>query len=226
MTDTPVSQPNGPDSLVLALSKGRILDETLPLLAAAGIEPVDDLGASRKLMVETTRPGVRLLVLRAQDVPTFVDRGAADLGVAGKDVLLEHEGGGLYEPLDLGIARCRLMVARPRGESREWQGGNRRPRVATKYVKTARQFFADQGQQVDTIKLYGSMEIAPAMGLADWIVDVVDTGSTLKANGLEAHELIADVSSRLIANRASMKMKHAPMRAFVQALQGAVKARG
>lgn len=208
--------------LVLALSKGRILAETLPLLAQAGVEPADDLNNSRKLMIDTSMPGLRLLVLRAQDVPTFVERGAADLGVAGKDVLLEHGGDGLYEPLDLGIARCRLMVARPLGAGVDWPVVGRRPRVATKYVKTARKFFADRGQQVDTIKLYGSMEIAPALGLADWIVDVVDTGSTLTANGLEAHELIAPISSRLVVNKAAMKMKHLPIRRFMTSLREAV----
>jgi len=208
--------------LVLALSKGRILEETLPLLARAGIEPAHDLNHSRRLMIDTSRPGLRLLVLRAQDVPTFVERGAVDLGVAGKDVLLEHDGDGLYEPLDLCIARCRLMVARPAGTGQDWPALGRRPRVATKYVKTARKFFADRGQQVDTIKLYGSMEIAPALGLADWIVDVVDTGSTLAANGLEAHELISPISSRLVVNKAAMKTKHQPIRTFMTSLQAAL----
>ena len=210
--------------LVLALSKGRILQETLPLLARAGIEPSGDLNSSRKLMIDTSRPGLRLLVLRATDVPTFVERGAADLGVAGKDVLMEHDGDGLYEPLDLGIAQCRLMVARPSGMAREWTTAARRPRVATKYVKTAREFFAGRGQQVDTIKLYGSMEIAPALNLADWIVDVVDTGSTLVANGLEAHELIATISSRLVVNKAAMRSKHEAIQAVVDALGSAVQA--
>lgn len=211
--------------LVLALSKGRILEESLPLLAAAGIEPTESLSSSRKLVLETTRKDIRLLVVRAQDVPTFVEYGAADLGIAGKDVLLEHEGQGLYEPLDLGIARCRLMLARPAGAPDTLPGYGRRPRVATKYVNTTRRYFAARGQQVDTVKLYGSMEIAPAMGLSDWVVDVVETGSTLVANGLEAHDVIVEISSRLVANKAAMKMKHAVMHQLIETLRGAVAAR-
>lgn len=193
-------------SLTLALSKGRILEETLPLLAAAGIEPEEDPLTSRKLVFATGRDELRLLVIRAADVPTFVAYGAADLGVAGKDVLIEHGGRDLYEPLDLGIATCRLMVA---GLPGALDGGARRPlRVATKYVETARAHFARSGRQVELIKLYGSMELAPIVGLADVIVDLVDTGNTLKANGLEAFETIEPISARLVVNKAAMKMKH------------------
>ncbi len=191
-------------SLTIALSKGRIFKETLPLLQAAGITPADDPDSSRKLILDTNLEDVKLVILRATDVPTYVQYGAADLGVAGKDVLMEHGGAGLYEPLDLGIARCRLMVAgRPDASQR---GG--RLRIATKYVNVTRRFFAARGRQVETIKLYGSMELAPLVGLADRIVDVVDTGNTLKANGLAPLEHIADISSRLIVNKAAMKMKH------------------
>ncbi len=189
--------------LTLALSKGRILDETLPLLVAAGIRPVDD-PASRKLILRTERDDVRLLVIRASDVPTFVEHGAADLGVAGKDVLLEHGGAGLYEPLDLGIARCRLMVAAPVGAA-EPTG---RLRIATKYVAATRRHYAARGEQVEIIKLYGSMELAPLVGLADRIVDLVDTGNTLRANGLAPIEEVCAISSRLVVNKAAMKMKH------------------
>lgn len=203
------------EHLIIALSKGRILDDTLPLLAAAGIEPVDDPARSRKLVLDTTDPGVKLVVLRATDVPTYVQYGAADLGVSGKDVLMEHGGGDLYEPLDLGIARCRLMVA-------GFPDAHRRPgtlRVATKFVNITRRYFAEQGRQVETIKLYGSMELAPIAGLADLIVDLVDTGRTLEANGLVPLEHIADISSRMIVNRASMKLKHKPIKAFLAKLE-------
>ena len=204
--------------LTIALSKGRIFKETLPLLAAAGIVPIDDPETSRKLILDTDQPDVKLVIIRATDVPTYVQYGAADLGVAGKDVLLEHGGEGLYEPLDLRIARCRLMVAghpdqRPRLN---------RPRVATKFVNTSRRYFADQGRQVEIIKLYGSMELAPLVGLADYIVDVVDTGNTLKANGLAPLEHIADISSRLIVNKAAMKMKHARIKAVMNRMATAV----
>ena len=204
--------------LTIAISKGRILSEALPLLDAAGVRPVDDPDASRKLVFDTNRDDVRLLVLRAQDVPTFVEHGAADLGIAGKDVLLEHGGEGLYEPLDLGIARCRMVVA-VRGGG---QALPRRPRVATKYVETTRRFFAAAGVQAEIIKLYGSMELAPVVGLADCIVDLVDTGGTLAANGLVEIDEVCAISSRLIANKASMKMKHARMKAFIDALDGVV----
>lgn len=193
-------------SLTLALSKGRILEDTLPLLAAAGIEPEEDPLDSRKLVFATNREGLRLLVIRAADVPTFVAYGAADLGVAGKDVLIEHGGQDLYEPLDLGIAKCRLMVA---GLPGALEGAANRPlRVATKYIDTARAHFARAGRQVELIKLYGSMELAPIVGLADVIVDLVDTGNTLRANGLEPFETIREISSRLVVNKAAMKMKH------------------
>ena len=194
-------------ALTLALSKGRILDELLPLLARAGVRPDEDPLKSRKLEFATNRAGLRLLVIRAADVPTFVEYGAADLGVAGKDVLMEHGGGNLYEPLDLGIARCKLMVAGKPGALEQLRG--RRPRVATKYVELTRRHFARKGQQVELIKLYGSMELAPLVGLADLIVDLVDTGNTLKANGLAPLETIAEISSRLVVNKAAMKMKHA-----------------
>ncbi len=200
--------------LTIALSKGRILKESLPLLAHAGIEPVDDLATSRKLILSPSRADVKLVIIRAQDVPTYVDYGAADLGIAGKDVLMEHGGDGLYEPLDLGIARCRMMVAGRPGENQS----PRRLRIATKYVNTTREFFARQGVQAEIIKLYGSMELAPLENLADRIVDLVDTGNTLKANGLVPLEHIADISSRLIVNKAAMKMKHAAVKAFVSAM--------
>ncbi|MDS4069467.1 MAG: ATP phosphoribosyltransferase [Candidatus Competibacter sp.] len=204
--------------LTIALSKGRIFKETLPLLAAAGIVPADDPETSRKLILDTTQADVKLVIIRATDVPTYVQYGAADLGVAGKDVLMEHGGEGLYEPLDLNIARCRLMVAgRPDHRPR-----SSRPRIATKYANTTRRWFADQGRQVEVIKLYGSMELAPLVGLADYIVDVVDTGNTLKANGLAPLEHIADISSRLIVNKAAMKMKHARIKAIMERMAAAV----
>lgn len=202
------------NTLTIALSKGRILEETLPLLARAGISLRDDPNKSRKLILDTSDPTVKLVVIRAADVPTYVQYGAADLGVAGKDVLMEHGGNGLYEPLDLGIASCRLMVAGRPGKT----ASERRLRVATKYVNVTRNYFAALGSQVEIIKLYGSMELAPLVGLADIIVDLVDTGNTLKANGLEAREKIADISSRLIVNKASMKMKHARVQAFIEKL--------
>jgi ATP phosphoribosyltransferase len=204
--------------LTIAISKGRILIEALPLLDAAGIRPDDEPDSSRKLVLNTNRDDVRLLVLRAQDVPTYVEHGAADLGIAGKDVLLEHGGDGLYEPLDLGIARCRMVVAARRGQEQL----PRRPRVATKYVVSTRRYFAAAGVQAEIIKLYGSMELAPVVGLADCIVDLVDTGGTLAANGLVEIEQVCAISSRLIANKASMKMKHALMKAFIDSLAGAV----
>ncbi|MGD8430236.1 MAG: ATP phosphoribosyltransferase [Ectothiorhodospiraceae bacterium] len=210
------------DTLTIALSKGRILKDTLPLLAAAGIQPTEDPDASRKLVLETTAPGVRLVIVRATDVPAYVRYGAADLGVAGKDVLLEAGGEDLYEPLDLRIARCRLMVA---GRSGARIAG-RRPRVATKFVNIARRHFAEQGRQAEVIKLYGSMELAPLVGLADFIVDLVDTGNTLRANGLEPIEHIADISSRLVVNKASMKMKHRRVRPFIDRMREAVEDNG
>ncbi len=196
-----------PDTLTLALSKGRILEATLPLLASAGITLEDDPETSRKLVFETNKPGLRLLVIRASDVPTFVSYGAADIGVAGKDVLIEHGGADLYEPVDLGIAKCRLMTA---GLPGAMDAAKHRPlRVATKYVETTRAHFARIGRQVEIIKLYGSMELAPIVGLADVIVDLVDTGNTLYANGLEPFDLIEDISARLVVNKAAQKMKHA-----------------
>ena len=207
------------EQLTLALSKGRIFTETLPLLAHAGIEPLDDPDSSRKLILDTNHADVKLVIIRASDVPTYVQYGAADLGVAGKDVLMEHGGEGLYEPLDLCIARCRLMVA-----GREpWSEQAQRLRIATKYVNSTRRYFAEQGQQVEIIKLYGSIELAPLVGLADLIVDVVDTGNTLKANGLRPLEKIADISSRLVVNKASMKRKHARVQGFIEQLAEAVR---
>ncbi len=202
--------------LTIAVSKGRIFEEALPLLAAAGIVPVDDPKTSRKLILATNRDDVQMVIIRATDVPTFVEYGAADLGIAGKDVLLEYDADGLYEPLDLGISRCRLMTAGRVGET----VGCGPLRVATKYVKTAQRYFADQGIQADVIKLYGSMELAPLVGLADCIVDLVDTGNTLKANGLEPWELITEISSRLVVNKASMKMKHAAVSELIQQIEG------
>jgi len=193
-----------PEMLTIALSKGRILEQTLPLLSPLGIEPLEDPEHSRNLVLPTTDPAVRLIIVRATDVPTYVAGGGADVGVAGKDVLMEQGGHGLYEPIDLGIARCRLMVAGHPDASLE----GRRLRVATKFVNIPRRHFAGKGRQVDLIKLYGSMELAPLVGLADVIVDLVDTGNTLRANGLEPLEPIADISSRLVVNKASMKLRH------------------
>lgn len=190
--------------LTIAVSKGRIFEEALPFLEEAGIKPVDDPSTSRKLILSTTREDVQLVIIRATDVPTFVEYGAADLGIAGKDVLLEHGAESLYEPLDLKIAKCRLMTAAIKGAP-EPKG---RIRVATKYVNTAQSYFAKRGIQAEIIKLYGSMELAPLVGLADCIVDLVDTGNTLRANNLEERELIMNISSRLVVNKAAMKMKN------------------
>jgi ATP phosphoribosyltransferase len=194
--------------ITIALSKGRIFEETAPLLKAAGIIPLDDPETSRKLILATNRPDVRLIVVRASDVPTYVQYGAADLGIAGKDVLNEHGGDGLYQPLDLQIARCRMMVAVPAGfdyEAAVKRGA--RLKVATKYLQTAREHFAKKGVHVDLIKLYGSMELAPLVGLADAIVDLVSSGGTLKANNLVAVEEIMQISSRLVVNQAALKLK-------------------
>ncbi|GGK07877.1 ATP phosphoribosyltransferase [Pseudomonas matsuisoli] len=207
--------------LTIALSKGRILDDTLPLLAAAGIEPTENPDKSRKLIIPTSQDDVRLLIVRATDVPTYVEQGAADLGVAGKDVLMEHGGQGLYEPLDLRIARCKLMTAGKVGAA-EPKG---RLRVATKFVNVAKRYYAEQGRQVELIKLYGSMELAPLVGLADKIIDVVDTGNTLRANGLEPQDIIATISSRLIVNKASMKMQHERIQSLIETLREAVESR-
>jgi ATP phosphoribosyltransferase len=191
--------------LTIAVSKGRIYEEALPLLAEAGIVPTDDPNTCRKLILSTTRPDVQLVIIRATDVPTFVEYGAADLGIAGKDVLLEHGAESLYEPLDLGIARCRLMTA----TRKDAPPINGRVRVATKFVNIAQRYFASLGIQAEIIKLYGSMELAPLVGLADCIVDLVDTGNTLKANDMEPRDLIMNISSRLVVNKAAMKMKNA-----------------
>ena len=207
--------------LTIALTKGRILQETLPLLQRAGIEPVEDISASRKLVFDTNCDGVRLLILRGSDVPTYVQYGAADLGVSGKDTLMEHGGNDIYEPLDLGIARCKLMTAAVAGAGPR----HGRIRVATKYVNVARRYYAEQGRQADIIKLYGAMELAPIMALADEIVDIVDTGNTLRANGLEARESIADISSRVIVNRPAMKKKYQLIQPLLDRLADAV-ARG
>ena len=212
--------------ITIALSKGRIFDETLPLLEAAGIVPAEDPEASRKLIIGTNRPDTRIIIVRASDVPTYVQYGAADVGVAGKDVLLEHGGDGLYQPLDLEIARCRLAVATRRGF--DWAGNVQRGariRVATKYVQTAREHFATKGMHVDLIKLYGSMELAPLVGLADAIVDLVSSGSTLRANNLVAVEEILSVSARLIVNQAALKLKHDVMQQLLDTLRSAVAAR-
>lgn len=198
--------------LTIAVSKGRIYEEALPLLKEAGITPLDDPEKSRKLILQTTRDDVQLVIIRATDVPTFVEYGAADLGIAGKDVLLEHGAESLYEPLDLKIACCKLMTATHK-DAPEISG---RVRVATKYVKTAQRYFASLGIQAEIIKLYGSMELAPLVGLADCIVDLVDTGNTLKANGLEPRELIMNISSRLVVNKAAMKMKHQAIAALLE----------
>jgi len=208
-------------SLTIALSKGRILKDTLPLLEAAGICLLEDPEHSRKLIFPTSRDGVNVVILRATDVPTFVQHGAADIGVAGKDVLVEHGAEGMYELVDLNIARCRLMVAGKVGA----QKPDRRLRVATKFINIAKRYYAARGEQVELIKLYGSMELAPIMDMADVIVDVVDTGKTLKENGLEPLELIMPVSSRLIVNKTAMKLKQADILPLVQLLEAAVAER-
>lgn len=206
------------DTITIALSKGRIYKETMPLLKAAGIEALDDPETSRKLILDTTSENIKLVIIRATDVPTYVEYGAADLGVVGKDVLMEHGGEGLYEMLDLKIACCKLMTAGlkdvplPEGQLK----------VATKFVNCARRYFAEQGRQIEVIKLYGSMELAPIVGLADCIVDVVDTGNTLRANGLVPQEHIADISSRLVVNKASMKMKHTQLKQILDKVSAAV----
>ncbi|OSP95352.1 ATP phosphoribosyltransferase [Burkholderia pseudomallei] len=207
--------------LTLALSKGRIFEETVPLLAAAGVTVAEDPETSRKLILPTTDPNLRVIVVRATDVPTYVEYGAADFGVAGKDVLLEH-GGGLYQPIDLNIARCRMSVAVPAGfdyANAVRQGA--RLRVATKYVETAREHFAAKGVHVDLIKLYGSMELAPLVGLADAIVDLVSSGGTLKANNLVEVEEIMPISSRLVVNQAALKLKRAALKPFLDAFERA-----
>ncbi len=212
------------DGITLALSKGRIFEDTLPLLAAAGITPIDDPEKSRKLIIDTNRPDVRLLIVRASDTPTYVQYGAADLGIAGKDVLIEHGGVGLYQPLDLKIARCRMCVAVPKGF--DYAAAVRRGariRVATKYMQTAREHFASKGVHVNLIKLYGSMELAPLVGLADAIVDLVSSGGTLRANNLVEVEEIMAISSRLVVNQASLKMKHTLLQPVIDAFAKVVK---
>ena len=206
------------EQLTIALSKGRILEETLPLFAAAGIEPTEDIFKSRKLIFDTNHDNIKLVVIRATDVPTYVEYGGADMGVAGKDVLMEHGGAGLYEPLDLEISTCQLRVAGMKGA----EAVEGRMRVATKFVNVTREYFARQGRQVDIIKLYGAMELAPIMGLADRIVDIVDTGNTLRANGLEAMDHIADISSRLVVGQPSMKMKYDLIQPILDQLTQAV----
>jgi ATP phosphoribosyltransferase len=205
--------------LTIALAKGRILDETLPLLARAGIQPLDDLQRSRKLVFATSEASINLVLIRSADVPTYVQYGAADLGIAGKDVLAEHGGEGLYERVDLKIAPCRMMTAgfadRPLPRTRL--------KVATKYPGITRQFFLQQGRQVELIKLYGSMELAPVVGLADIIVDLVDTGNTLKANGLTPLDTIMHISSRLIVNRAALKMKNRAVKALIARIEAVVE---
>src|SRR3990172_5532694 len=211
------------ESIKIALSKGRILEESLPLLARAGIEPVENPLKSRKLIIDTNIPGTQIVIIRAADVPTYVQFGAADLGIAGRDVLMEYDGHDLYELLDLRIAGCRLMVAEPAGlaardDPKSWT----RVRVATKYVNITRRHFAAKGIQTDLIKLYGSMELAPLVGLSERIVDLVDTGNTLKANGLVEVERIADISAWLVANQAAMKMKQQALKSLVGKLEKAV----
>ena len=208
--------------LTIALTKGRILKETLPLLARAGIEPAEDVGKSRKLVFETTRDDIRLIIIRGTDVPTYVRHGAADIGVVGKDILLEHGAEGLYEPLDLGIARCRLMTAAPVG----WQPNGARIRVATKFVNIARDHFARQGVHAEVIKLYGAMELAPILDLADLIVDIVDTGNTLRANGMEPLQEIATISSRLVVNKAAMRSRYVPIQRVIDDLADVVREAG
>lgn len=207
--------------ITIALTKGRVLQETLPLLAEVGITPLENLDNTRKLVFATTHKDVQLVVLRGSDVPTYVQFGTADIGVSGKDVILEHGGEGFYESLDLGIARCRLMTAGIK-DAPVKQG---RIRVATKFVNIARRYYAEQGRQVDVVKLYGAMELAPIMGLSDEIVDIVDTGNTLRANGLEARDVIAPVTSRLIVNKAAMKTRHDTIQPIIDLLADVIEKR-
>ncbi|MFW9616428.1 ATP phosphoribosyltransferase [Aquabacterium sp.] len=211
--------------ITLALSKGRIFEETLPLLAAAGIEVAEDPEKTRKLILPTNRPDVRVVLVRATDVPTYVEYGGADIGVAGKDVLIEHGGENLYQPLDLNIAKCHMSVAvRSDFDYAAAVKQGSRIRVATKYTTIAREHFANKGVHVDLIKLYGSMELAPLTGLADAIVDLVSTGNTLRANHLVEVEQIMHISSRLVVNQASLKLKREPIRALIQAFESAIPA--
>lgn len=212
--------------VTIALSKGRIFEETVPLLAAAGIVVTEDVEKSRKLIFDTSQSDVRVVLVRASDVPVYVQYGGADLGVSGLDSLIEHGGQGLYQPLDLQIAKCRVSVAVRKGfdyERAVKQGA--RLRIATKYPEIARNFFAAKGVHVDMVKLYGSMELAPLTGMADAIVDLVSTGNTLKANDLVEVEPIMDISSRLVVNQASLKLKQAPLRHIIDAFAGAVAAK-
>ena len=211
--------------ITLALSKGRIFDETLPLLAAAGIEVLEDPEKSRKLILPTNQPNVRVVLVRATDVPTYVEYGGADIGVTGKDTLIEHGGQGLYQPLDLRIAKCRVSVAvRDDFDYAQAVKQGSRLKVATKYTGIARDFFASKGVHVDMVKLYGSMELAPLTGLADAIVDLVSTGNTLKANNLVEVERIMDISSYLVVNQAALKLKQAPLRRIIDAFASAIPA--
>ena len=209
--------------MTLALTKGRILKETLPLLKSAGIEPVEDLSESRKLHIGTNNPDVNLLILRGSDVITYIRHGIADIGVVGKDMLLEDGGEELYEMVDLKIARCRLMTAAMKSQTAKAKS---RIRVATKYVKIAKAYYARMGVQADIVKLYGGMELAPLMGLSDEIVDIVDSGRTLEANGLVAKDHIVDISSRLVVNMASKKVKHRQVVSFIEAVEEAVQLKG
>lgn len=212
------------EGITIALSKGRIFEETLPLLAAAGIAPDENPEQSRKLIIGTNRPDVRVVIVRASDTPTYVQYGAADLGIAGKDVLIEHGGAGLYQPLDLKIAKCRMSVAVPAGfDYVQAVKSGARLRIATKYLKTAREHFAAKGVHVDLIKLYGSMELAPLVDLADAIVDLVSTGGTLRANDLVEVEEIMPISSRLVVNQAALKMKRDILQPVIDAFAGAIK---
>lgn len=207
------------DLITIAVSKGRVFEESLSLLAALDIGVAEKVLDGRKLLLPTSQQGIRLLIIRSRDVPTYVQYGVAELGIVGKDVLMEFEGEGIYEPVDLGIAKCRLMVARAEAGI----GNNRRLRVATKYVRSTQKYFAAKGQQVELIKLYGSMELAPVLGLADCIVDLVATGNTLKANGLVPVEHIADISCRLIVNKAAMKIKSATLKQLIEQFKLAAK---
>ncbi len=202
-------------TITMALTKGRALGPSLKLLAAAGIEPTEDISKSRKLVFDTTRENLTLMILRGADVATYVEHGIADLGISGKDVLLEHGGNGFYEPLDLGILKCRIMVAGLKDEGQL----PRRLKIATKFVNTAKRYYAKQGVQVDIIKLYGAMELAPVTGLAHRIVDIVETGNTLKANGLVPMELIENVTSRLIVNKVSFKTRYSVLQPIISALE-------
>jgi len=207
------------NKLVIALTKGRILEEVLPLLEKAGVIPAEDISKSRKLIFDSNLEDVQLMVIRGSDVPTYVELGSADIGITGKDILMENGSEGYYEPLDLKLATCRLMTAAPVNQL----SNPKRLRVASKFVNIAKNYFSQQGRQVDIIKLNGALELAPIMGLADCIVDIVDTGKTLQANGLEPREHIADVSTRVIVNKASMKMKHDRIQSLLDLLGNAVE---